>query len=116
MKTYIWVTAALAAVSVTTGCSGADIAQCVTHAEAEVCAASQGPSTVVEASGLQPGSTLTVDDGAGTEMTFSVGNDGAPKGVVGLMSKAGSRQQVVTVTATSSTGSEFTAEVKAHNE
>lgn len=77
------------ALAIITGCSGSDEEEarsCVGSETAEVCLVGVAVDVEIEASGLQPGSVLTVTTTRNDEPAeFEVGDDGALVGTSGLL-------------------------------
>lgn len=87
------------------GCSDASSAkQCVSSGDARVCAERDGGGVLYSASGLKPGSTVTVATPETESSEIPIGPSGGFDGNVGLLSASGAFVGTITVSATTDGG------------
>ena len=86
------------------GCSGSEKSQCVRSGEAEICYVRESAAAgTFSASGLRPGSTLTVSSPLTGESTYPVNDAGSVDGKVGFINGSGESVEL-TVSATAGGG------------
>lgn len=96
------------------GCSSSsDEGACVDAHGAKVCAHAQGGSVTITASGLRPGSTLSVRAGEGAPRRYPIESSGSPGGAIGFLSSRTSGAPAVTVEATAADGTAVKAALPA---
>ncbi len=93
-------------------CGDSDSTSCVSSGDAEVCAVSSDGSIGFTASGLEPGSDLTIDSDVGDPATYPVGPDGGfGDGAIGFLSLFAGTEVVFTITAVAADGERFGGEI-----